>query len=50
MTPQVQPQTQFHTEHQLDKPVTIVFTITAHEMLQTPEMTPHASDAENKAT
>ena len=50
MTPQVQAQTQFHAEHQPDQPGATVYTTTAHQRLQTPEMAPHASDAENRAT
>ena len=50
MTPQVQAQTQSHTERQPDQLVTMVYTTTAHQMLQTPETAPHASDVENKAT
>ena len=49
-TPQAHPQIQSHTEHQLDQPVVTVYTTTAHQMLQTPGMAPHASDVENKAT
>ena len=50
MTPQVQAQTQSHTEHQPDQPVAMAYTTTAHQMLQTPETAPYASDAENRAT
>ena len=50
MTPQVQAQTQSQTERQPDQPVATVYTRTAHQMLQTPETAPHASDAENRAT
>ena len=49
-TPQAHPQTQSHTERQLDQLAITVYIITAHQMLQAPGTAPHASDAENKAT
>ena len=50
ITAQIQPQTQLHTERQPDQLVTMVYTPTACQTLQTLETDPHASDAENKAT
>ena len=50
ITAQIQPQTQPHTEHQPDQPVATVYATTTCQTLQTLEMAPHASDAENKGT
>ena len=49
-TSQEQPQVQPPTEHQPDQPVTMAYTTTTHQTLQTLETAPHASDTENKAT
>ena len=49
-TSQEQPQVQPPTEHQPDQPVATAYTTTTRQTLQTLEMAPHASDAENKAT
>ena len=50
ITVQIHPQAQPHTEHQLDQPVTMAYTITFCQTLQTIETAPYALDAENKAT
>ena len=47
---QIHQQAQPHMERQLDQPVTTAYTITFRQTLQTIEMAPYASDAENKAT
>ena len=47
MTFQVQPQTQSHTERQPDQAVSMVYTITARQTLQTPETAPHATLEQN---
>ena len=47
---QEQPQVQPPTERQPDQLVARGYTTPAPQILQTLEMAPHASDAENKAT
>ena len=50
ITVQIHPQAQPHTEHQLDQPVAMAYTLTSCQTLQTIETAPYASDAESKAT